>query len=174
MDPTLVYGAFAAGFALAVSVFAFASKWRRASHVAVPAPVAVPEVKPAGPRVLLVDDDPAAGKLMARILEPIGVHVVCVGSAEHARRLLSEEGFAVIIVDLKLPGLSGEDLVYHLRPPVILTSTVHPDELREAAERCGADGFLEKDGNVRTITETVARMLDRVPPPRQSRPSMTG
>ena len=162
-DPSLYTGAFAAGFGLAVSVFAFASKWWRTTPKAVEPPTA-------GQRILLVDDDVSAGRLMQRALEPLGVQVVTVESAERAREMLRREGFPLVIVDLRLPGLSGEDLVPYLRPRVLLMSGIDPAELQAAAERCGADEALPKDGNLRTLVATVARMLDRAPPSRQSRP----
>lgn len=78
-------------------------------------------------RVLLVEDDPALRRVIARNLERRGVHVRAVGSAEEADRALEEESPDVLILDIGLPGQTGWDLARALErrgirlPIVILT-----------------------------------------------------
>ncbi len=62
-------------------------------------------------RVLVVDDEPAVRDSLSAFLEDYGFDVSSCGSAEEARDLMRERPFHVCIVDLRLPGLSGEDLI---------------------------------------------------------------
>lgn len=167
IDPAVVYGAFAAGFALPLAAVGYLWRELVRTRRRFEASESPSSGKGDGPRILVVDDDPQAGKLMERVLKPLNVQITVAESAERARAILAEEGFALILVDVRLPGLQGPDLVRHLRPKVLLTSGIDPEELAREAKRCGADGFLPKDGNLRTLLSTIARMLDRTSPEQQ-------
>ena len=62
-------------------------------------------------RVLVIDDEPAIRDSLSAFLEDYGFVTAGCGSAEEARDLMREEPFDVCIVDLRLPGLSGEELI---------------------------------------------------------------
>ncbi len=59
------------------------------------------------PRVLLVDDDSANLLALEAVLEPLGHHIMKARSGEGALRLLLEHEFAVILLDLRMPGMDG-------------------------------------------------------------------
>jgi len=69
--------------------------------------------------VLVVDDDDAVLDILTTFLDEYGFSVASCGSTEEARDLLRETSFDVCIVDLDLPGFSGEDLIMlaHQRYP---------------------------------------------------------
>ena len=74
------------------------------------------EVDPTGPRlrVLLVEDEIALSRALA--LEVGRVHdVVAVASGDRALEILSEAHFDVVLCDLRMPGMSGEDLYERVR-----------------------------------------------------------
>jgi len=90
-------------------------------------------------RVLVVDDEPAIRDSLSAFLEDYGFAVSSCGSTEEARDLMREHTYDVCVVDLRLPGLSGEDLILlaHSRFPkqryIIHTGSISynlPDELR--------------------------------------------
>jgi DNA-binding NtrC family response regulator len=62
-------------------------------------------------KVLVVDDEPAIRDSMSAFLEDYGFITASCGSTEEARDLMKEKTFNVCVVDLRLPGLSGEDLI---------------------------------------------------------------
>jgi DNA-binding NtrC family response regulator len=62
-------------------------------------------------RVLVVDDEPAIRHSLSAFLEDYGFDATSCGSTEEARDLMIENSFDVCVVDLRLPGLSGEDLI---------------------------------------------------------------
>ena len=62
-------------------------------------------------RVLVVDDEPAICDSLTAFLGDYGFDALGCGSTEEARDLMIENTFDVCVVDLRLPGLSGEDLI---------------------------------------------------------------
>ena len=90
-------------------------------------------------RVLIVDDETDVRESLAAFLDDYGFITEACTSTEEARDLLRENTYDVCIADLRLPGLSGEDLILlaHTRYPelryIIHTGSISynlPDELR--------------------------------------------
>jgi CheY-like chemotaxis protein len=65
-------------------------------------------------RVLVVDDEPAIGRALARLLERDLHHVVVVGRGEDALHLLLSERFDVILCDVTMPEMTGIELYERL------------------------------------------------------------
>ncbi|MEZ0448799.1 response regulator [Cellulomonas sp. ICMP 17802] len=85
------------------------------------------------PRVLVVDDEPDELALVARHLVRLGHDVVAVKSAEEALADAHHLEVDVAIVDLRLPGMGGWELVDVLRArrpslPIIVTSVLDADD----------------------------------------------
>jgi PAS domain S-box-containing protein len=57
--------------------------------------------------ILLVDDQPENLRALEAVLEPLGYPLVTAGSGHAALRLLLEQDFAVILLDVRMPGLDG-------------------------------------------------------------------
>jgi PAS domain S-box-containing protein len=69
----------------------------------------------ANDRVWVIDDDPAALKLMDTVLSRLGYRVTCQSSAELALRLLEDERPAAIVLDLLMPGIDGFEFLARFR-----------------------------------------------------------
>jgi len=71
----------------------------------------VPEANPQTSRpdgdILIVDDDPTNLVAMAAVLEGQAGTVVCAASGQEALRLLLARDFAMILMDVEMPGLGG-------------------------------------------------------------------
>jgi DNA-binding NtrC family response regulator len=61
--------------------------------------------------VLIIDDESIICKSLGGYLEDYGFSVVCVPSAEEALETIGNNEFDVAIVDLRLPGLSGDAMI---------------------------------------------------------------
>jgi DNA-binding NarL/FixJ family response regulator len=116
-------------------------------------------------RVSLVEDNRSvAGDLRRWITETEGFECVDVyASAEDALRLLPDAAPDVVLVDLRLPGLSGVDLIRELRvrcPEVnclVLTMYAESDLIFEAV-KAGACGYLLKRIKPEEITEAIRQV----------------
>jgi DNA-binding NtrC family response regulator len=95
-------------------------------------------------RVLVVDDESAICDSLKAFLEDYGFRAMACGSTEEARELMQDHTFDVCVVDLRLPGLSGEDLTllaskrYPNQRYIIHTGSISynlPDELRAIGMR---------------------------------------
>ncbi|HEX9316769.1 MAG TPA: response regulator, partial [Actinomycetota bacterium] len=68
----------------------------------------------AGRSILVVDDDPLVRQLLVRMLESSGYVGHTAADAAEARRRLEAEDFAAILIDVRMPGESGIDLLKHV------------------------------------------------------------
>lgn len=66
-------------------------------------------------RVLVIDDEPAVCSSLSAFLDDYGFKTSTAGSAEEALELMEKRVYDVCIVDMRLPGMSGEDLIIEAR-----------------------------------------------------------
>lgn len=100
-------------------------------------------------RVLAVDDELAACKLLSFILAPPALHCTTAGSGEEALVALQREHFDAVISDLHMPGISGMELLTEVRRryphmAFLVTTGVDDVDVGVQAMRCGADDYLVK------------------------------
>lgn len=69
----------------------------------------------AGPRVLIVDDEPGIRRIVGRFLRKCGYQVEEAGTGRAAVAALRVSQFDAVISDLRMPGFSGKDLFEHVR-----------------------------------------------------------
>jgi DNA-binding NtrC family response regulator len=118
-------------------------------------------------RLLLVDDDEAACRLLSEVLEREAYRVVSALSTDEAIAKLDEEGpFDAVLTDLRMPRKSGLDLLRTVlgRDPeaLVLVLTAFGDAAAAGeAIRAGAYDFISKPYDIRTLRETLDRALGR-------------
>lgn len=100
-------------------------------------------------RVLVVDDETAACKLLSVILAPPSFHCTSAGSGEEALTFLQRDEFHAVISDLHMPGISGMELLTQVRRcypymAFLVTTGVDDVDVGVQAMRCGADDYLVK------------------------------
>jgi CheY-like chemotaxis protein len=66
-------------------------------------------------RILVIDDEPAICSSLSAFLEDYGFDASTAESAEEALGLMKSKTFDVCIVDMRLPGMSGEELIIEAR-----------------------------------------------------------
>ena len=117
-------------------------------------------------RVLFVDDEQSIADLMRSELPRMGHSATVVQSPAEAIRALSEHSFDAAIVDLKMPGGSGWDVIDHMRTAapdteyVISTGHGSMDEAIRAI-RMGAYDFLPKPVSLFEISSVLNRIGDK-------------
>jgi len=124
-------------------------------------------------RILVVDDEASQRRLLAGFLESLGIEVDEAGSAEDALDSIRGSVPDMMLLDVRLPGMSGIDALPEIREiagdlPVLLI-TAHAD-LRQAvaAMKVGADDYLAKpldlDELETVIFDTIGERDDKAEP----------
>ena len=102
------------------------------------------------PRVVfVVDDDESARSGIARLLRTAGHDVRAFDSAEEFLDAYDPETFGCMVLDARMPGMSGEELHAELKArgvhlPIIAISADDDPETRRAAHRMNAAAFFRK------------------------------
>jgi len=114
--------------------------------------------------ILIVDDEPDIREIVREILQDEGYDVSVAENAEAARRQLSEQTPALVLLDIWMPGTDGISLLkeWHEQEidiPVIMVSGHGNVETAVEAIRYGAYDFLEKPLSTAKLLVTVQRAL---------------
>ena len=110
--------------------------------------------------ILIIDDDIAIGNLEQEVLQRAGYAVLRAYSGTEALLLLKDSRPDLILLDLMLPGLSGEELLPKLRSiPVIVVSAKAAVQDRVSLLMDGAADYLTKPFDTRELLARVAVRL---------------
>lgn len=117
-------------------------------------------------KILIVDDEKNIRLTMAQALQPLGYEVKTAVNGEDALNQLETDDVGLILLDLKMPGLDGLEVlrrVVTLRPDIriILISAHGTVEHAVEAMRLGAVDFIQKPFVPKELRELVTRVLDR-------------
>ena len=118
------------------------------------------------PIVLIVDDQATEREAVARIFRRENVQTQQAGSGEEALKILEKEPVAAVLTDLKMPSMSGHELlskVKKARPNVqiIVMSGYGSIEDAVSAMQAGALDFLEKPLNIEAARARVQKALEK-------------
>ena len=116
-------------------------------------------------RILLVDDDPGIVDTLTRVLTDEGYVVTVEQRADAALARAKNDEFNVVVTDLKLPGLSGLELVRQLhadrpRLPIILITAFGTTQTAIEATKFGAYDYLLKPFEIPHLLELITRAVD--------------
>jgi len=99
--------------------------------------------------VLVIEDDPTVGGFIRRGLEEQRYRVSLVTDGEEGERIAATESFDVVILDMRLPGKSGLDVLQSLRArgfetPVLVLTAQDAVDAKVRTFRAGADDYVTK------------------------------
>jgi CheY-like chemotaxis protein len=122
------------------------------------------------PLILIVEDDPNSRKLLRDVLGTVGYETLEAETAEEGIRLARDSVPALILMDIRLPGISGIEALRHLRddartraiPVVAVTASVMLAQ-RALALDAGFDALEHKPVSISALLGTVRRILERNP-----------
>ena len=120
------------------------------------------------PRVLVVDDVPETRRLMRRVLERARFSVTEAATGEAALASIRRDPPAAVVLDLRLPGMSGFDVARAVRAdsdpriastPILACSASVQAEVRREALDAGCDAFEGKPFDVRTFPDRIQDVI---------------
>ena len=121
-------------------------------------------------RILVVDDAPDTRRLMRRVLERAKVVVSEAGTGEAGLDAIRRERPYAVVLDLRLPGISGFDVARAIRAdadaavattPLLACSASVQAEVRREALDAGCDAFEGKPIDVRTFADLLLGLVAR-------------
>jgi two-component system KDP operon response regulator KdpE len=118
-----------------------------------------------GPRILVVDDEPAIRRTLRANLAARGYDVVAVETGEAALEEAAARRFDLVVLDLMLPGLSGLEVCHALRAespvPILVLSARGEERTKVEALDLGADDYLTKPFGMDELLARVRALLRR-------------
>jgi putative nucleotidyltransferase with HDIG domain len=118
----------------------------------------------ASPRILIVDDEVEITEILADLLSD-DYDCLKAGSAEQALVLLRQNEFQLVISDITMPGMSGLEMIPHVKKlspdtVVVMISGMQTVESAIGALRLGAFDYLMKPFDLRQVEAVVKRALE--------------
>ncbi len=115
--------------------------------------------------ILVVEDDEDINSLLCKFLERQGYHTVGAFSGTEAKLLLSIHRFDLILLDLMIPGITGEALILDLRKeysiPILVISAKGNLMDKVSALKNGADDYMTKPFERDEVLARVEALLRR-------------
>ena len=127
--------------------------------------------------ILVVDDEPLVRRTLIQMIREQGYEVAAAASAEEALVWLSRTPCRLVLTDVRLPGVSGLDLLREVRARfpqvgVVLVTGYGSVEMAVEAMQQGAQDFLLKPFDLGRVAEVLGRALG-TPAPRPETPPVS-
>jgi DNA-binding response OmpR family regulator len=114
--------------------------------------------------VLIVDDDRVIRSLLLMTLPDEGFDLVEAQDGDEALQLTEEQASALVLLDWRMPGLSGAEVLPELKrrhpeTPVIVLTAEPETKAKAQAESLGADVFMTKPFSPLQLLATIEQLL---------------
>lgn len=126
-------------------------------------------------KVLLVDDDPVVLEVTRAVLQGLGHEVVARDRALGTTAVICSERPQVVLMDVQMPGVSGDELIRIVRDRrlladdqrtvFILYSGRSSEELERLVADTGALGAIQKTDNPVAVGEAFQRLVEQIEAP---------
>lgn len=128
--------------------------------------VAVSVVTAGRPLVYVVDDDTSVRRALSRLMRACGLDVEVCGTANEFLASDHSHRPACLVLDVRLPGMSGVDLQRRLAAcepdlPIVVITGHGDEEIRRQMLQAGAVAFFAKPFDDRALVEAIRQALDR-------------
>jgi two-component system OmpR family response regulator len=117
-------------------------------------------------RILVIEDDPTVGQYVKRGLEEQRWAVDLTTDGEEGERRASSEAYDLIVLDMRLPGKSGIEVLHALRAkgferPVLVLTAQDAVDAKVATLRAGADDYVTKPFAIEELLARVEALARR-------------
>lgn len=118
-----------------------------------------------GNNVLVVDDEPMILEVICSLLESKDFQVYSAQNGKMALELFDSQNFSLVLLDLMLPDISGEEVCMAIRrksrvPIIMLTAKVDEEEVVEGLS-LGADDYITKPFGLKELSARIDAVLRR-------------
>ena len=116
-------------------------------------------------KVLIVDDEEAVRDLFSELLIKEGQRVSACATGEETLELLKKETFDVVLLDIKLPGMSGLEVLKNIRETyknlivVMITGFGYDEDLIAKTKQLGCSGYIGKNMPISQILATFKQFV---------------
>lgn len=115
--------------------------------------------------ILVVDDEPKILEVVSALLESKGFRVLQADNGQTALDLFNHQNITLVILDLMMPGLSGEEVCAQIRkksrvPIIMLTAKIEEENIVQGLE-LGADDYITKPFGLKELYARVEALLRR-------------
>jgi CheY-like chemotaxis protein len=118
-------------------------------------------------QILFVEDDPMNRRVVRDMLSVVGADMAEAPDAETGLRMVGENDYSVVLMDIRMPGMDGLTAIQHLRArgdtknalPIVVVTADTAVDLRERCLAVGADDVLQKPVAMGALIEVLGRML---------------
>lgn len=132
-------------------------------------------------KVLIVEDNPQASKLLKKVLGGLGVHqAFCSADGREAQQFLDacDDMVDLIICDWEMPNMTGIELLRQVRrvypnmPFIMVTGNADLDSVKAAA-RYGVSGYIKKPYAPQQIADSLTTLVMKLGPSTYPAPDTT-
>jgi two-component system, LuxR family, response regulator FixJ len=118
------------------------------------------------PVIAIVEDDTLLRRALARLLHAVGWHTVTFASAEAFLRTGLQSPPQCLVLDVRLPGMSGVELVEHfvdtgLTLPVVIITGYDDIQIRLRAMGGGVVAYLQKPVDAQDLLRAIERAMEQ-------------
>ena len=117
-------------------------------------------------RIMIIEDDEEMRSLLKDFFEEEGFETDSVSNGVDALRMFSKDHFDLVITDIRMPGLTGLDILPRIRrlkpgTPVIVMTAYGGDDVRRKSLERGATTYLEKPIQMSKLRTVIREMVSR-------------
>ena len=117
-------------------------------------------------RIMIIEDDEEMRSLLKDFLEEEGLETDSVNNGADALGKLSKDHFDLILTDIRMPGLTGLDILPRIRrlkpkTPIIVMTAYGSDDVRRRSLERGATAYLEKPILLTQLRTLIREMVSR-------------
>lgn len=114
-------------------------------------------------RILIIEDDSSINSLLQEALQKEGFFCTQAFSGTEGKLLLERDSFDLILLDLMLPGLTGEELLNYIRrsssTPVIVLTAIDEIDQKVDLLKSGADDYVTKPFDIKELLARIEVQL---------------
>ena len=125
-------------------------------------------------RILIVENSPEYRQMLQEIVQALGFEVEAVDRALEAWRVMERDPVALLLLDIKMPGVRGDDFLRFIRkkgrrtPVIVISGYLTPQVMENLLQH--QVGVIAKPFRVKRLALDISKALEAVPAETSSRP----